>query len=613
MCGIIGGIGKYNQAIEFVEHNLDVLQHRGPDVGSTFFDSNEGVGLGHRRLSILDLSEAANQPFYSHCKRYVMVYNGEIYNYKEIAEKYSIPTKTNSDTEVIIESFALNGPNCVSDFNGMFSIAIWDKLEKSLFLSRDRLGIKPLYIFQSPELFAFASELKVFSNSKIKTTLNHSAIPMFLHLGYLPEPMTFFKEFSKFPSGSYGIFKNGNFDIKPYWKPDHQIQADVLKNETMALSQLESLITSSVKCRMISDVPLGTFLSGGIDSSLVTAIAQKLSDKPIKTFSIGFKDSKFNEAAYARKVSTHLNTDHHEFMLSEKDAIEKVYQLLDIYDEPFADSSAISTLLVSEMARKKVTVCLSGDGGDELFLGYGMYNWAKRLSNPILASVRKPLSKLLSTFGNQRIQRGAKVLNYPTKKGLKSHLFSQEQYFFSERELQDLLIEPSAIDFIDNTFVKRKLSAVEEQSLFDINYYLKDDLLMKVDRASMNHSLEVRVPLLDHRIVEFGLNLDESLREHKGIKKYLLKKILHQYVPKEYFDRPKWGFGVPIQNWLLTDLKPLVDQYLSKQVVESLNIVHYWKVQKLISDFSNGKSFLYNRIWTLLLLHKFLLKHAHVN
>ncbi|MEN7549605.1 asparagine synthase (glutamine-hydrolyzing) [Rapidithrix thailandica] len=615
MCGITGFISpEYSQAD--LQKMTSAIRHRGADAEGLYFDEKRGLGLGHRRLSILDLSEAANQPFTSQCGRYVMVYNGEVYNYEEIKNEIlkekTLHFKTTSDTEVILEAFALWGTKCVERFNGMFAIAIFDLQEEALYLFRDRLGIKPIYIYQEGSELVFASELKAISSvvGKSKLTIDKGAISNFLYLGYIPAEQTVFKEVEKFPAGHFGLFKGGKLSVLPYWQVEQKVETTVLQDETLAQSQLHDLLSDAVRQRMISDVPLGTFLSGGIDSSTVTALAQANSPRPVKTFSIGFKEAKFNESVYAEKVAKHLGTEHHAFILSEQDALERVYQILDIYDQPYGDSSAIPTLLVSEMARKHVTVCLSGDGGDESFMGYGMYNWAKRLANPLVHSSRKLIAGLLELSGKSRLQRAAQVFDYSEPSIVKSHIFSQEQYLFSQEEIQQLLTPGFQTQFYpEEKFdqLSRALSPEEQQALYDVKHYLKDDLLVKVDVASMFHSLEVRVPLLDYRVVEFALNLDQSLKVKGGVSKYLLKQVLYQYVPAEIFDRPKWGFSIPLVKWLKTDLKFLIDQYLSEEIVEQQGVVQYVIVEKLKKDFLNGKYYLYNRLWVLILLHKYLL------
>src|SRR5688572_1745859 len=440
MCGFTGFITFNHQFTEQDLHSMtDCIAHRGPDSDGFFF--NNICGLGHRRLSILDLSEAANQPFYSANGRYVMVYNGEVYNFQEIAQKLDVPLKTTSDTEVIIEAFVKWGPDFVQELNGMFAIAIYDLQENELHLYRDRMGIKPIYFYRNETSFAFASELKALTKMQFlqgKLTLNKEAISQFLYVGYIPRPNSIYNEIQKMDSGSYAVVSKNKFEVKPYWKLEDQVKPTVLSDFNEAKQQLKDLILSSVKYRMISDVPFGTFLSGGIDSSMVTAAAQANSNKPVKTFSIAFEEAKFNEAKFAREVAKHLGTDHHEFTATHKEAIEWAGQIPAIYDEPYADSSAIPTLLVSEMARKHVTMTLSGDGGDECFFGYGMYNWAERLQNPLVKTFRAPIGTVLSKMGN-RYERASHLFMYPDARKVKSHIFSQEQYMFSEPEIDNLL------------------------------------------------------------------------------------------------------------------------------------------------------------------------------
>ena len=346
-------------------------------------------------------------------------------------------------------------------------------------------------------------------------------------------------------------------------------------------------------------------LSGGVDSSTVAAIAQSVSSTPAKTFSIGFNEEKYNESKYAAKVAKHIGSEHHEFTVTENQALELVDDLLDIYDEPYADSSAIPTLMVSKLARKHVTVALSGDGGDELFMGYGFYTWAKRLENPFVRAFRKPLAKSLYSFGDNRLKRGSKVFDYPDKRRMKSHIFSQENYYFTEKEIHALLRKDEKITLDESIHgVSRRLSAVEEQSFFDIKNYLPEELLTKADRASMQHSLEVRVPLLDHRLVEFAINLSQDLKLRGSTGKYLLKEVLYEYVPASFFDRPKWGFAIPLRIWLAGELKYLLDKYLSDEMVEEANLVNAVVVRQLKKEFLAGRDYLYNKLWVLILLHK---------
>ena len=622
------------------------LGHRGPNASGIYYNEAQGIAMAHNRLSILDLSENANQPFYSSCGRFVMVFNGEIYNYADLKTKIQVfrrekelmnvkaknsinkiesseediivgeqEFKTNSDTEVLVESFAFWGMNMVQKLNGMFAFSIFDQEENILYLFRDRMGIKPLYYYKKDNDFAFSSELKgistLFEDENLE--LNQKAIASFLHLGFIGNNETIFKDVRTFPAGHVGIYKDGEFSIMPYWKPEEKVEHKTMLNENQAKKTLKSLIEKSVEKRMISDVPLGTFLSGGTDSSLVTAVASKYTSKPLHTFSIGFKENKFDESKYARRVAENLKTEHHEFILSEEDALDKVTNLTNIYDQPFADSSAIPTLLISEMAKKNVTVALSGDGGDELFMGYGMYNWAKRLENPFNSFFSPILREGMKLHPKNRVKRAAYLFEKHSNR--QSHIFSQEQYLFSEKELNTLLKTPfqqKEIFKSEKLSLKRELSAVEGQAFFDLRNYLKDDLLVKVDIASMFHGLEVRVPLLDHRIVEFALNLDETLKIKKRNSKYLLKEVLYDYLPKSLMNRPKWGFSIPLAGWLKNELKPMVEQYLEESLVEAAGIVNYNEVVKILKKFEKGHDYLYNRIWVLMLLHKWMFENGRI-
>lgn len=611
MCGLSG---FYQTHHSFDQSDLkamtDTIAHRGPDSDGFFVDAH--VGLGHRRLSVIDLRAVANQPMWSHDQRYCIIFNGEVYNFKEIASSLTVPLKTLGDTEVVLELFAKDGTASVDKLNGMFAHVIYDAQENSLYIFRDRMGIKPLYYYWDGNLFAFASELKsLLKNVSVKKNvfINKEAINLFLHLGYIPQPHSIYQNIYKFPSGSFAVLKNRELKIQSYWNPDEKVKSETLNDFTDAKSQLKKLVESSVRYRMISDVPFGTFLSGGTDSGLVTAVAQSVSSEPVNTFSIGFKESKYNESEYARAVAKYLGTRHHEFEVSYNDAIQLMDSILDSYDEPYADSSAIPTMLVSKLARQHVTMALSGDGGDELFFGYGAYLWAKRLNNPMIRNSRQMLALLFSSMNN-RYKRIANLFQFDSTNDLRAHIFSQEQYLFSNGEVQNILKPEFKTEMKIDQEAKlpRKLSSMESQALFDLHYYLKDDLLVKVDRASMKYSLEARVPLLDYRIVEFALNLSPDLKYHHGVMKYLLKELLYDYVPRELFNRPKWGFAIPLQMWLKKELKYLIDDYLSEESVNSSGVVNYPVVNDLKKRFFAGEDYLYNRLWQLIILHKWFLE-----
>jgi asparagine synthase (glutamine-hydrolysing) len=526
---------------------------------------------------------------------------------------------TSSDSEAILEAFSKYGPAFVDKLNGMFVIVIYDKQTRELFLFRDRIGIKPLYYYWDGKNFAFASELKSLALLKqIPHDLHKGAIRSFLHLGYVPTPVSIYKAIHKLDSGCYMKVSENNMQTYRYWNIPSKLQPNVMEDKRMAMVKLSDLLISSVQYQLKSDVPFGIFLSGGIDSSLVTAHAVELSSVKVNTFSIGFEESRYDESQYARKVANYLGTSHHEFIVSYKDAIPLVDKMINIYDEPFADSSAIPTMLVSKLAKQHVTVVLSGEGGDELFFGYGFYKWAKRLNNPLVKLFHKPIGYALDKIPNNRYKRGAMLFEYSNLKNIRSHIFSQEQYYFSEEELGSLLTDDynkddSLIHHINSTLLaspiqhtRRHFTMMERQAIFDIYYYLKDDLLTKVDRASMQYAVETRVPYLDHRIVEFALNLSPHLKYNGQTTKYILKQILYQYVPKQFFERKKQGFSIPMNLWLTKELKYLVDDYLNKSIIEQYGIVNYEEVQKLKADFFTGKNYIYNRLWLLIVLHKWL-------
>ncbi len=619
MCGIVGIVSKRNIHQPDIRSMTDALKHRGPDAQATFTNESQTVALGHTRLSIIDLSSEANQPMHSTDGRYVVVFNGEIYNFKAVREEIEtlrpdLIFKTHSDTEVILNAFAAWGVDMVKRLEGMFAIALYDKLSNQLFLFRDRIGKKPLFYFFDGEYFIFASEIKALRKHPTVLAakeIDKESVYEFLHLGYIPEPKTIYKFIRKFPAGFIGELDSSlEFRFRPYWQLDDQLSKPfVIKDETQAKSLLREKLNSAVQKRLISDVPLGAFLSGGTDSSLITAMASQFTRSPIKTFSIGFKESAFDEHHYAAQVATALKTDHHEYILSETEAAETLEKYLAHFDEPFADTSAIPTMLVSQHARKEVTVALTGDGGDELFLGYGAYTWASRLSNPWIKGIQSSMAYLLDRSGNSRYQRVAHMLEKVDRPLLRSHIFSQEQYFFSDRELVSLVKDNlgyRAFKYIDSPRANH-LSEPDKQALFDLKYYLKDDLLVKVDRAAMFYALECRSPLLDQQVVEFALNLPDHFKTKGNVKKWILKELLREYLPSDLVDRPKWGFSIPLSKWLKNEFYYLIDECLDRQTVEEAQFVNFDYVERLKDAFlKQEQDYLYNRIWILIVLHKWI-------
>ncbi|MES2734549.1 MAG: asparagine synthase (glutamine-hydrolyzing) [Bacteroidota bacterium] len=628
MCGITGFFST-----QFAFSSSDLrrmtyeLSHRGPDAEG-FFEEGP-VGLGHRRLSILDLSAGANQPMFSQNDRYVIVYNGEVYNFQEIKDQLPhIAFCTTSDTEVILEAFAQWGNAFALRLNGMFAIAIYDRQTERLSIFRGRMGIKPLYYYWDGRKFAFASELKALTClSQIPTVINSQAIPLFLQLGYIPVPHSIYQNIYKMPAGCLlTVNEKDGMAIEEYWNVNMAIEKQTINEEELAISKLDELLYASVKDQLISDVPVGIFLSGGIDSSLVATQAVRASTTKVNTFSIGFKTTsrgvnRFSEAEYARVVAQALGTNHHEFLVSIKEAQLLIEELGEVYDEPFADSSAVPTMLVSKLAREKVTVALSGDGGDELFLGYGMYQWAERLHTPFNKLARKPIRLLLGQMPGESYFKAHNMFSGLIDESIYQHIFSQEQGFFNRQEVNALLINrnyPKQAALLPyNEFIPpailRSLTASEKQSLFDLKYYLQDDLLVKVDRASMHYGLEARVPMLDNRLIDFALNLSPKLKYKNGERKYLLKQVLYKHLPPPMFDRPKQGFAIPLNHWLQTDLKYLIEDHLNESVIKQFKVVNYEAVRKLKERYLKGESYLYHRIWVLIVLHQFLLKNKAAN
>ena len=609
MCGITG-VYSFQATIsrERVTEMTSSIAHRGPDAQGVYSSPQKKAHLGHRRLSIIDLSTEADQPMVSSCGEYAIAFNGEVYNYEELRnsliQEHSVVFTTQSDTEVLLNAFKYWGKDAVKKLNGMFAFAVYDYKHQTLWLFRDRVGIKPLYYYWDGSIFAFGSELKSLlplQQDVGEFKESREALVHYFRLGYIPAPLTRYHGVKKFPAGSYARVNESGLEIHTYWELNKQVKSEVISDERQAKAELHTLIQSSIDYRLKSDVPFGAFLSGGIDSSLVAAVAQDRSAQQLNTFSIGFQEAKYNEGHYAAAVAKHIGSNHHAFEVSYKEAMELVGELPRMFDEPFADSSAIPTYLVSKLAKMEVKMALSGDGGDEQFMGYGMYNWAKRLNHPLVKMAGGLLHFGFKNSKNNRYQRAAELFRRKDVGHLPAHIFSVEQYFFSQAELNQLLLLPEENDIsLSLPKTARSLSPKGQQALFDLHHYLPDDLLVKVDRASMQHGLEVRVPLLDHRIVELSLNLDDRLKVKGGVTKYLLKEVLYDYVPKELFDRPKWGFSIPLEKWLQKELRYLIEDYLSPQAMASSGVFNPSYVEQLKDRFLKGESYLYNKLWLLI-------------
>lgn len=587
MCGICGYLTKTNITMESLVKMNDTMYHRGPnDHGEELCDVGKGytLGLAQRRLSILDLSELGHQPMHSLDRRISLVFNGEIYNFHQLKEELSdYPFKSNCDTEVIIAAYLKWGIQCVEKFNGMFAIALYDREEDTLYLVRDRIGKKPLYYWIDKGNIVFASELKpIMSLSIFPKNLRQDIMARYIFHQYINAPDSIFENVSKLEPGTIGKFKLGVMKTWKYWEIKNIYHQNKGKNKASyheAKEELKQLLKNAVVGRMISDVPLGTFLSGGYDSSLITAIAQEHSSVPVKTYSIGFNEEKYNEAKYAKEVAMYLGTKHTEEYIEEKDMMALVQSIPKYYDEPFADSSQIPTMLVSQLARKEVTVALSGDGGDEFFCGYNAYqkvDQARKLDKVggIIHGVSR-FAGLKQADILEKIPLKARIIINNRNIETKTQFGSPIYYTLSNE-----MLKRQQLDI--NYHFERKYHEKnwqERRMLLDMDTYLPGDILCKVDRASMKYSLETRCPILDVKVMEYAYSLPHHYKYDKGNKKRILKDVAYDYIPKSMLDRPKVGFGVPLDKWLRGPLKEqLLDMsnldFLKKQDIFDADYLH---------------------------------------
>lgn len=568
MCGICGFVSKNRITPEQLKRMNDAMYHRGPnDSGEEIYPAKGGysVGLAQRRLSILDLSPMGHQPMHSPDKRISVVYNGEIYNFQELKEELAdYPFCSTCDTEVIIAAYLKWGIDCVSRFNGMFAIALFDRETEEFYLVRDRIGKKPLYYWLEQGNLVFASELKpIMECPGFEKKIRTEVLSRYLYHQYINAPDTIFENVSKLEPGSILRFSDGNINTWKFWdikEVYHRYKANPVEDYAQAKQELKDLLNRSVSLRMISDVPLGTFLSGGYDSSLITAIAQSLSPQPVKTYSIGFNEEKYNEAKYAKEVAEHLGTNHTELYISEKEMFDLVDSIPQYYDEPFADSSQIPTMLVSALAKKDVTVVLSGDGGDEFFCGYNVYDkigQAQKLD--VLGAMTYGVCNLpgIRKLGIlKKMPFSVQVISENRDKETKTQ-FGTSNYL----ETAYCMVKGEKIPILYRVEqAYREKNWQERRMLLDMDTYLPGDILCKVDRASMKYSLEARCPILDKDVMEYSYRLPHSFKYGGHVKKRILKDIAYDYIPKTLLDRPKVGFGVPLDKWLRG---PLREQLLS--------------------------------------------------
>lgn len=639
MCGIVGFVQSCPGVDAAVAARMaDMITHRGPDDGDVWCDSTEGLALAHRRLSIVDLSAAGHQPMQSVGERYVIVFNGEIYNHldlrNELEHHGAAPVwRGHSDTETLLAAICHWGlEGTLARTNGMFAFALWDRLERALFLARDRMGEKPLYYGRNGEIFLFGSELKALEvHPAWHGEVDRDALALFMRHGYIPAPWSIYRNIRKLPPAHYVVVREGARNVSEpicYWDlasiaAQGVVEADVDSNSL--IDQLDTLLRDAVRTRMVADVPLGAFLSGGYDSTTVVAMMQAQSSLPVKTFSIGFHEAAFNEADHAKAVARHLGTDHTELYVTPEQAMAVIPMLPSMYDEPFADSSQIPTYLVSQLARRHVTVSLSGDGGDELLLGYERYlmgeqMWHKLARIPLAArkiggwllghAPGKTLEKCMKVLPAHmqirnladRLPRLAEVVSQADGTGFYRELVSiwkrPEEVVIGAREPATIMNTPGAMP---------KLPGLCEQMMYlDMVTYLPDDILTKVDRASMAVSLEARVPMLDHRVVEFAWQVPTQYKYRDGQGKWLLRQVLDRYVPRTLMERPKMGFAVPIEEWLCGPLRDWAEALLDESRLRKEGFFDPAPIRHMWQEHLSGRRRWHFYLWNVLMFQLWL-------
>ncbi|MDO8565352.1 MAG: asparagine synthase (glutamine-hydrolyzing) [bacterium] len=606
MCGITGFVGKGDE--RDISRMTAMLLHRGPDDQGTFFD--RGVGLGHTRLSIIDLSLSGHQPMWNDRKDIAIIFNGEIYNFKELKKKFNLDNKycfqSGTDTEVILHLYEEFGEECFKELDGMFAIAIYDIRENKLLLARDRIGEKPLYWGLFEGTFIFGSELSaLLEHQSVKRELNFEALAQYLTREYVPTPLSIFKGIFKLEPAHYLIYKDGEVLKKSFWSIPTKVNHIPFGE---AVNDLGNILEKSVAERLVADVPVGIFLSGGIDSSTIAYYAQRASDRKIKTFSMGFDEESFDESVYAKQVADFLSTDHYHHKVSAQDSLELISNIGAVSGEPFADPSIIPTLLLSKFTREKVTVALGGDGGDELLAGYPTFQAEKAVSlyrylpslvrnnliEPVVRRLPSSDKNFSLSFVLQKFVEGASF-DPIERHGRWLQAFGQE-------EMANVFTR-EVYETVKGTYPYVKGQARSSQDILNsyIHSYLMDGVLAKLDRASMHYALEVRAPFLGKEVVEFLTGLPYGYKLHGLTTKYLLKELMKDKLPKNIVYRKKKGFGIPVSEWLKKELKPLLLESLSKAKLSRQGIFNPDYVEKIIDEHLSGTKNNRKKLWTLLI------------
>jgi asparagine synthase (glutamine-hydrolysing) len=635
MCGINGIIQFKSSGINLQE-SLKIMnqaiKHRGPDALNEYISKDNSLGFGHARLSILDLSDKGNQPMESFSGRYLIVFNGEIYNHLQLREtllrEQNISFRGTSDTETLLSGFEIWGvKETLKLLEGMFAFAVYDSKTKTTFLARDRVGEKPLYVsaLKNEMGYIFSSELKSIKRIiKKDLELNIYAVQAFFRLGYVPDDLCIYENTFKIQPGQLIQISKNSLLKSFYWTID-DFQSEDNPYEDNFL-QFKHLIKDSVKKQMLSDVPIGAMLSGGIDSSLIVSIMQELNSTSIETFSIGFEEDDFDESKFARSVASHLGTSHNEYIFKANQAIDLVPSIAEIYDEPFADSSQLPTLLVSKFAKSKVKVALTGDGGDELFGGYNRHLFAHKywpIINLVQKTVRLRAGKYVKNLGEKDL---GKITNYFAKKifsnprdkfiklGLSLSAESDEELYLRLiscwQDTNQLLLNESVFDLAGTINFDKSIPFATNMMIQDFKGYLPGDILVKVDRAAMHYSLETRAPFLSHKLVEFSKKLPIQQKIFPKYKpyntKYMLRQMLSEYIPEHLINRPKMGFGIPLNNWLKYDLQDWVEETLSKKNIEKFGILNYKYIRQVVDIHFSEKKNLHYQLWSLLVFQSWL-------